>query len=44
MGLWSTLSGRSKPVQANLDALFSLPAAAVTLQTSAGFTPSPSAR
>ena len=39
MGLWSTLSGRSKPVQANLDALFSLPAAAVTLQTSAGFTP-----
>ena len=39
MGLWSTLSGRSKPVQANLDALFSLPAAAVTLQTAAGFTP-----
>jgi hypothetical protein len=39
MGIWSTLSGRSKPVQANLDALFSLPAAAVTLQTAAGFTP-----
>jgi hypothetical protein len=38
MGLWSTLSGRSKPKQANLDALFSLPAAAVTLQTAAGFT------
>ena len=39
MGIWSTLSGRSKPVQANLDALFSLPAAAVTLQTAAGFAP-----
>ena len=39
MGLWSTLTGRSKPVQANLDALFALPAAAVTLQTAADFTP-----
>jgi hypothetical protein len=39
MGLWDTLTGRSKPVQANLDALFSLPAAAVTLQTSTSFTP-----
>ena len=39
MGLWSTLTGRSKPVQANLDALFALPAAAITLQTAAGFTP-----
>ena len=39
MGLWSTITGRSKPVRANLDALFSLPAAAVTLQTSGGFTP-----
>ena len=39
MGLWSTLTGRTKPVQANLDALFALPAAAVTLQTAAGFTP-----
>jgi hypothetical protein len=39
MGLWSTLTGRSKPVQANLDALFSLPAAAVTLQTASAFTP-----
>ena len=38
MGLWSTLSGKTKPKQANLDALFSLPAAAVTLQTAAGFT------
>jgi hypothetical protein len=39
MGFWDALSGRSKPVRANLDALFSLPAAAVTLQTSLGFTP-----
>jgi hypothetical protein len=40
MGLWTTLTGRSKPVRANLDALFSLPSAAITLQTSMGFTPS----
>jgi hypothetical protein len=39
MGLWDSLTGRTKPVRANLDALFSLPAAAVTLQTSLGFTP-----
>lgn len=39
MGIWSTLTGRSKPVQANLDALFSLPAAAITLQTASGFAP-----
>jgi hypothetical protein len=39
MGFWDALTGRSKPVRANLDALFSLPAAAVTLQTSLGFTP-----
>ena len=39
MGLWDTLTGRSKPVRANLDALFSLPSAAITLQTAAGFTP-----
>ena len=38
MGLWDALTGRSKPVRANLDALFSLPSAAVTLQTAAGFT------
>ena len=38
MGLWSALSGKTKPKQANLDALFALPAAAVTLQTAAGFT------
>ena len=39
MGIWDTLTGRSKPVRANLDALFSLPSAAITLQTAAGFTP-----
>ena len=36
MGLLDTILGRSKPVRANLDALFALPAAAVTLQVSAG--------
>ncbi len=39
MGLWGVLSGRSKPVKADLDALFSLPAAAITLQTAAAFAP-----
>jgi hypothetical protein len=31
--------GRTKPVKANLDALFAVPGAAITLQTAAGFTP-----
>jgi hypothetical protein len=39
MGLWETLTGRSRTVRPNLDALFSLPSAAITLQTSMGFTP-----
>jgi hypothetical protein len=39
MGLLDTLLGRSKPVRANLDNLFSLPSAAVTLQVSAGLVP-----
>ena len=39
MGFWDSLTGKSKPVAANLDALFSLPAAAVTLQTAADFHP-----
>jgi hypothetical protein len=39
VGIWDALTGRSKPVRANLDALFSLPAAAVTLQTAADFRP-----
>jgi hypothetical protein len=38
MGIWDALTGRSKPVRANLDALFSLPSAAITLQTAAAFT------
>ena len=36
MGFLDTLLGRTKPVRPNLDALFALPSAAVTLQTSAG--------
>ena len=36
MGLLDSLLGRTKPVRPNLDALFALPSAAVTLQTSAG--------
>lgn len=36
MGLFDTLLGRTKPVRANLDALFALPSAAVTLQVSSG--------
>ena len=36
MGLLDSLLGRTKPVRPNLDALFGLPSAAVTLQTAAG--------
>jgi hypothetical protein len=36
MGLLDTLLGRTKPVRANLDALFALPSAAVTLESSDG--------
>jgi hypothetical protein len=36
VGLFDTLLGRTKPVSANLDALFALPSAAVTLQTAGG--------
>ncbi|HXX89868.1 MAG TPA: hypothetical protein VEI83_06580 [Acidimicrobiales bacterium] len=36
MGLLDAIRGRTKPVRANLDALFALPAAAVTLQVTAG--------
>jgi hypothetical protein len=39
MGVWSVLSGRSKPKQANLDSLFMVPSAAITLETTIGFTP-----
>ena len=39
MGFLDTLLGRSKPVQPKLDALFSLPTAAITLQAAMGLTP-----
>jgi hypothetical protein len=35
MGLLDTILGRTKPVQANLDALFALPSASITLQSAA---------
>ena len=38
MGLLNTILGRTKPVQSNLDALFALPAASITLQSSTGMT------
>lgn len=40
MGFLRSLLGRSKPAKPDLDALFGLPAAALTLQATAGFTPS----
>ena len=43
MGLLDSLLGRTKPVRANLDALFALPSAAVTLETAGGLVPSGSA-
>jgi hypothetical protein len=36
MGFLSTLLGRTKPVQSDLDALFALPSASITLQSAAG--------
>ena len=39
MGLLDILLGRSKAVPPNLDQLFSLPSAAITLETAAGFRP-----
>ena len=39
MGFLDTLLGRTKPVQPNLDALFSLPTAAITLQAAMGLVP-----
>jgi hypothetical protein len=38
MGLFDSLLGRTKPVQSNLDALFGLPSASITLQSAAGMT------
>jgi hypothetical protein len=37
--LFDTLMGRTKPVRANLDALFALPPAAITLQVTSGLVP-----
>ena len=39
MGIWDVLTGRSRPKQANLDALFAVPTAAITLETSLGLRP-----
>jgi len=39
VGLWETITGRSRPKLANLDSLFLVPSAAITLQTAAGLTP-----
>ena len=39
MGFLDTLLGRTKPVQPNLDKLFSLPSAAITLEAAAGLVP-----
>ncbi|WP_431954552.1 PspA-associated protein PspAB [Actinacidiphila sp. bgisy167] len=39
MGLLDALLGRSKPVKPDLDQLFGLPSAAVTLEAAAGFRP-----
>ena len=38
MGLWETLTGRSRVKRPNLDALFGIPSAAITLEAAAGFT------
>lgn len=37
MGLWEAMRGRTKPTRPNLDALFAVPSAAVTLEAGAGF-------
>jgi len=39
MGFLDTLLGRTKPVKPDLDQLFGLPSAAITLQAAANFTP-----
>ncbi|WP_327381878.1 MULTISPECIES: PspA-associated protein PspAB [unclassified Streptomyces] len=39
MGFWDALFGRSRPVKPDLDQLFGLPSAAITLQAAIGFTP-----
>jgi hypothetical protein len=39
MGLWDTITGRSRVKRPNLDALFGIPSAAITLESAAGFLP-----
>lgn len=39
MGFWDVITGRSRPKQANLDALFAVPSAAITLQAALGMVP-----
>ena len=39
MGLWETLTGRRRPVRPDLDALFEVPSAAITLRTTIGLRP-----
>ena len=39
MGLFDSIMGRSKPVRPNLDQLFAIPSAAITLQASLGVMP-----
>lgn len=39
MSFWRALLGRSAPAEPDLDALFGLPSAAITLRASAGFRP-----
>jgi hypothetical protein len=39
VGVWEAITGRSRPKRANLDALFLVPSAAITLETAAGLNP-----
>lgn len=39
MGLWETMRARTRPRRNDLDALFHVPSAAITLQTALGFVP-----
>ncbi|WP_426244098.1 PspA-associated protein PspAB [Nocardioides sp. LHG3406-4] len=39
MGLWDAMTGRSRIKEPDLDAMFLVPSAAITLQTAAGFMP-----
>ncbi|MBD8869114.1 PspA-associated protein PspAB [Nocardioides donggukensis] len=39
MGFWDAMRGRTRPKQAELDALFMVPSAAITLETAAGLVP-----